>query len=87
MSRLGVDTDIAELAIGHKRKGLERLYNLAQAWQLRCGRQASRQRAPVNADAVDYDLIPPNETTAYGVVRRTVLLCTAASARSGNNAH
>jgi integrase len=36
MSRLGVDTDIAELAIGHKRTGLERLYNFDQAWQLRC---------------------------------------------------
>jgi hypothetical protein len=36
MSRLGVDTDIAELAIGHKRKGLERLHNFDQAWQLRC---------------------------------------------------
>jgi hypothetical protein len=31
MSRFGVDTDIAELAIGHKRKGLERLYNFDQA--------------------------------------------------------
>jgi integrase len=36
MSRLGVDPDIGELAIGHKRKGLERLYNFDQAWQLRC---------------------------------------------------
>jgi integrase len=36
MSRLGVDHDIAELAIGHKRTGLDRLYNFDQAWQLRC---------------------------------------------------
>jgi hypothetical protein len=36
MSRLGVDHEIAELAIGHKRNGLERLYNFDQAWQLRC---------------------------------------------------
>jgi integrase len=36
MSRLGVDTEIAELAIGHKRTGLERLYNFDQGWQLRC---------------------------------------------------
>jgi hypothetical protein len=34
MQRLGVETEIAELAIGHKRVVLERLYNLA--WQLRC---------------------------------------------------
>jgi len=36
MSRLGVEPDIAELAIGHKRTGLDRLYNFDQAWQLRC---------------------------------------------------
>ena len=36
MSRLGVEHDIAELAIGHKRTGLDRLYNFDQAWQLRC---------------------------------------------------
>jgi integrase len=36
MSRLGVEPDIAELAIGHKRVGLERLYNFDEAWQLRC---------------------------------------------------
>jgi hypothetical protein len=37
MSRLGVEQhDIAELAIGHKRTGLDRLYNFDQAWQLRC---------------------------------------------------
>jgi integrase len=36
MSRLGVETEIAELAIGHQRVGLERLYNFDQAWQLRC---------------------------------------------------
>ena len=36
MSRLGVESDIAELAIGHKRTGLERLYNFDEAWRLRC---------------------------------------------------
>jgi len=36
MSQLGVEPDIAELAIGHKRTGLDRLYNFDQAWQLRC---------------------------------------------------
>jgi hypothetical protein len=36
MARLGVESDIAELAIDHKRKGLERLYNFDQAWKLRC---------------------------------------------------
>jgi integrase len=36
MSRLGVESEIAELAIGHKRTGLERLYNFDEAWQLRC---------------------------------------------------
>ena len=36
MSRLGVEPDIAELAIGHKRIGLDRLYNFDQALQLRC---------------------------------------------------
>jgi integrase len=36
ISQLGVDSDIAELAIGHQRVGLERLYNFDQAWQLRC---------------------------------------------------
>jgi integrase len=33
MSQLGVESDIAELAIGHKRK---RLYNFDEAWKLRC---------------------------------------------------
>src|SRR5262249_15947905 len=32
MSRLGVESDIAELAIGHKRK---RIYNFDEAWKLR----------------------------------------------------
>jgi len=36
MSRLGVDREIAELAIGHKRTGLDGLYNFDEAWQLRC---------------------------------------------------
>jgi integrase len=36
MSRLGVEAHIAELAIGHQRTGLERIYNLDEAWQLRC---------------------------------------------------
>ena len=36
MSRLGVERDNAELAIGHKRPGLEGLYNFDEAWQLRC---------------------------------------------------
>ena len=36
MSRLGVADDIAELAIGHQREGLERLYDFDQALQLRC---------------------------------------------------
>ena len=36
MSRLGVEHDIAELAIGHQRTGLARLYNFDQAWDLRC---------------------------------------------------
>jgi hypothetical protein len=31
--QLGVESDIAELAIGHKRK---RLYNFDEAWKLRC---------------------------------------------------
>jgi hypothetical protein len=35
MSRLGVEHDIAEIAIGHKRTGLDRLYNFDEAWQLR----------------------------------------------------
>jgi integrase len=37
MSRLGIDRDTAELAIGHKRQGLEAIYNLDEAWELRCG--------------------------------------------------
>jgi hypothetical protein len=36
MSSLGVGTEIAELAIGHQRNGLERVYNFDEAWQLRC---------------------------------------------------
>jgi integrase len=36
MSQLGVESDIAELAIGHKRTGVEGLYNFGEAWQLRC---------------------------------------------------
>jgi integrase len=36
MSRLGVDSDIAELAIGHKREDLEGRYNFDEAWELRC---------------------------------------------------
>jgi len=36
MSRLGIDRDTAELAIGHKRAGLEASYNLDEAWQRRC---------------------------------------------------
>ena len=39
-SRLGVEPNIAELAIGHKRKGLERLYTFDEAWQLRCDASA-----------------------------------------------
>ena len=34
MSRFGVDTDIAKLAIGHMRKGLEKRYNFDEAWPL-----------------------------------------------------
>ena len=33
MSRLGVDREIAELAIGHKRTGLDGLYNFDGACQ------------------------------------------------------
>ena len=40
MSHLGVEHDIAELAIGHKRTGLDRLYNFDQAWELRCDASA-----------------------------------------------
>src|SRR5262249_26028581 len=36
MSRLGIEHDIAELAIGHKRTGMDRLYNFDEAWQKRC---------------------------------------------------
>src|SRR5262249_4514935 len=36
MSRLGVEDNIAELAIGHKRTGLDAAYNLDGAWQRRC---------------------------------------------------
>ena len=36
MSRLGVDREIAELAIGHKRTSLDALYIFDEAWQLRC---------------------------------------------------
>jgi integrase len=36
MSRLGVAENIAELAIGHQRTGLVRLYNFDEAWELRC---------------------------------------------------
>lgn len=36
MSRLGVESDIAELAIGHAREGLEKRYNFDTAWSLRC---------------------------------------------------
>jgi integrase len=36
MSRLGVEHDIAELAIGHQRTGLDRRYNFDEAWELRC---------------------------------------------------
>jgi hypothetical protein len=31
MSRLGVEHDTAELSIGHKRTGLDRLYNFDEA--------------------------------------------------------
>jgi hypothetical protein len=31
-----VDQDVAELAIGHMRKGLEKRYNFDEAWPLRC---------------------------------------------------
>jgi hypothetical protein len=37
MSRLGVKPEIAELAIGHKRTGLDGFHNFDEAWQLRCG--------------------------------------------------
>ena len=36
MSKLGVAENIAELAIGHQRTGLSRLYNFDEAWDLRC---------------------------------------------------
>jgi hypothetical protein len=36
MSRLGVEREIAELAIGHKRTGIEGLYNFDDAWKLHC---------------------------------------------------
>jgi integrase len=36
MSRFLVEHDIAELAIGHQRTGLARLYNFDEAWELRC---------------------------------------------------
>ena len=40
MSRLGVDREIAELAIGHKRTSLDALYIFDEAWQLRCDASA-----------------------------------------------
>jgi integrase len=36
MSRRRVEFDIAELAIGHKRTGLARLYDFAELWEARC---------------------------------------------------
>ena len=36
MSKLGVAENLAELAIGHQRTGLSRLYNFDEAWDLRC---------------------------------------------------
>jgi integrase len=35
MTHYRVDHDVAELAIGHRRHGLDRLYNFAQLWDLR----------------------------------------------------
>jgi hypothetical protein len=32
----GIDHDVAELAIGHQRQGLDRLYDFAELWELRC---------------------------------------------------
>jgi hypothetical protein len=37
MTHYRVDHDVAELAIGHQRQGLDRLYNFAQLWDLRRG--------------------------------------------------
>jgi integrase len=54
MSQLGVEPDIAELAIGHKRTGLDRLYNFDEAWQLRCDaftRVSDHVAALINARA------------------------------------
>jgi integrase len=36
MTHHRVDHDVAELAIGHQRQGLDRLYNFAELWDLRC---------------------------------------------------
>jgi hypothetical protein len=35
MTAYRVDHDVAELAIGHQRQGLDRLYNFAELWELR----------------------------------------------------
>jgi integrase len=37
MAHHRVDHDVGELAIGHRRQGLDRLYNFAELWELRCG--------------------------------------------------
>jgi integrase len=36
MSTYRVDHDVAELAIGHQRHGLDKLYDFAELWDLRC---------------------------------------------------
>jgi integrase len=36
MTTYRVDRDVAELAIGHQREGLDKLYDFAELWDLRC---------------------------------------------------
>jgi integrase len=36
MTTYRVDHDVAELAIGHQRQGLDKLYDFAELWELRC---------------------------------------------------
>jgi integrase len=36
MTQYRVDRDVAELAIGHQRQGLDKLYDFAELWELRC---------------------------------------------------
>jgi integrase len=61
MSHHRVDFDIAELAIGHKRTGLARLYDFAELWEARCDAfaKASEQVGRLAATAHDPGKVVP----------------------------